>query len=109
LPQDDTGRFRLTFDPDDVYVFKSPSLRNVALTPPYFHSGKVWKLSDAVRIMGSIQLGMRLEVGEIEHITAFLQTLNGEQPRLELPILPPNSGSTPCPSLEKTTGSSMGY
>lgn len=49
--QPDKGRFDVTHDPQDTYVFKVPSLRNVAMTPPYFHDGSVRLLPEAVRIM----------------------------------------------------------
>jgi cytochrome c peroxidase len=98
-PQDDTGRFRLTFDPDDVYVFRSPPLRNVALTPPYFHSGRVWKLKDSVSSMSDVQLGIELNRVETELISEFFHTLTGKQPLVKHPILPPNQDSTPRPSL----------
>jgi cytochrome c peroxidase len=98
-PADDLGRFKVTNTAADKYVFKSPSLRNIALTPPYFHSGKVWKLGDAVKVMGSAQLGISLNDGEADKIVAFLQTLNGKQRRIVYPILPPNSDATPRPML----------
>lgn len=96
-PPADTGRFKVTNTAADKYVFRSPSLRNVAITQPYFHSGKVWKLSDAVKIMGSAQLGIKLNEGEAGAITAFLDTLTGRQPKVVYPILPPNADSTPRP------------
>jgi len=98
-PAGDLGRFKVTNTAADKYVFKSPSLRNIALTPPYFHSGKVWKLSDAVKIMGSAQLGISVNNNEAGKIVAFLQTLDGKQPRIMYPILPPNSEATPRPML----------
>jgi cytochrome c peroxidase len=100
LPPKDLGRFKVTNTEKDKYVFKSPALRNVALTPPYFHSGKVWRLADAVALMGSAQLGIQLSPGEAEAVTAFLHTLTGKQPRIQYPILPPNSATTPVPSTE---------
>ena len=99
-PPGDTGRLKVTRSEGDKYVFRSPSLRNVAITQPYFHSGKVWKLEDAVRIMGSSQLGMALEDAEVAKVTAFLRTLTGRQPRIEHPVLPPGSDSTPQPELK---------
>jgi cytochrome c peroxidase len=99
-PPADLGRFKVTNTAADKYVFKSPSLRNIALTPPYFHSGKVWKLRDAVRIMGSAQLGITLNDDESGKIVAFLRTLNGRQPKVVYPIMPPNSDSTPQPLLQ---------
>lgn len=97
---DDKGRYAVTKLEEDEYVFKSPSLRNIALTPPYFHSGKVWSLKDAVEIMGSAQLGIDLSSKEVETITAFLQTTTGKQPEIVYPNLPASTDSTPKPSLE---------
>ena len=68
-----------------------------ALTAPYFHSGKVWDLEQAVAIMGTSQLGRELSSGEVGAITAFLDTLIGEQPRIELPLLPASMAETPRP------------
>lgn len=99
LPTTDKGRFEVTRTASDEYVFKSPSLRNIALTAPYFHTGKVWDLRQAVAIMGSAQLGATLNQAETEAIVAFLQTLTGEQPKVENPVLPPHTASTPLPDL----------
>lgn len=98
-PTDDLGRFKVTNTSGDEYVFKSPSLRNIELTPPYFHSGKVWKLEDAVKIMGSAQIGVTINHDEASDIVAFLKTMNGRQPNVTYPILPPNSDTTPKPML----------
>lgn len=99
LPPQDKGRFAVTRTASDEYVFKSPSLRNIALTAPYFHSGKVWDLKQAVAIMGTSQLGAELNQAETEAITRFLGTLTGEQPKIEYPILPPHTASTPLPEV----------
>uniref|UniRef100_A0A831UAD0 Cytochrome-c peroxidase n=1 Tax=Geobacter metallireducens TaxID=28232 RepID=A0A831UAD0_GEOME len=96
-PVDDTGRYKVTNTSADKYVFRSPSLRNVAITMPYFHSGKVWNLKDAVKIMGSAQLGISLTDDDAGKITAFLNTLTGKQPVVTHPVLPPNSTATPRP------------
>jgi len=98
-PIGDVGRFQVTNTAADRYVFKSPSLRNIALTPPYFHSGKIWELTDAVTIMGTAQLGIALGPAEAEKITSFLRTLTGDQPQVVHPVLPPNSRTTPRPML----------
>jgi len=82
------------------YVFKSPSLRNIELTPPYFHSGKVWSLKEAVKIMGSAQLGIALTDNEVDKIVAFLKTTTGKQPVITYPILPPPTDATPKPDLK---------
>jgi cytochrome c peroxidase len=87
----DKGRFGLTKDPADLYVFKVPSLRNVAMTPPYFHDGSVATLVEAVRVMGRVQLGVTLPDAEVSEIVAFLHTLTGTLPAnfVEAPALPP--------------------
>ena len=98
LPPDDKGRFAVTQTATDDYVFRAGPLRNIALTAPYFHSGKVWNLEQAVAIMSSSQLGTELNDTEIHAITAFLETLTGEMPRVEYPILPVSSPTTPKPA-----------
>jgi cytochrome c peroxidase len=97
LPPNDKGRFAVTKTASDEYVFRAGPLRNVALRAPYFHSGQVWSLKQAVAIMGASQLGQKLTEQEEDAIVAFLQTLTGEQPRIELPILPPRTDATPLP------------
>jgi cytochrome c peroxidase len=72
----------------------------VAITQPYFHSGKVWRLEEAVRVMGTAQLGVGLAGDEVASVTAFLRTLTGRQPRVENPVLPPSSDATPRPELQ---------
>ena len=99
LPPEDKGRFAVTNTAADEYVFKSPSLRNIALTAPYFHSGVVWDLDQAVRIMGSAQLGQQLSDDETRTIVAFLKTLTGRQPVVEYPILPTHTAETPLPDV----------
>ena len=98
-PVDDLGRYKVTLVESEKFSFKSPSLRNILLTPPYFHSGKVWKLSEAVSVMGTVQLGKTLSAEENERIVAFLESLTGRQPKIEYPILPPNGNSTPTPDI----------
>jgi cytochrome c peroxidase len=100
LPPGDKGRFAVTKTADDEYVYRAAPLRNIALTAPYFHSGKVWDLKQAVAIMGSSQLGTELSDQEVEQITAFLGTLTGEMPRIEYPVLPAETETTPRPSGE---------
>lgn len=100
LPSDDKGRFKVTNTASDEYVFRSPALRNIALTAPYFHSGKVWSLEQAVAIMGSTQLGMEINDEEVALIVAFLNGLTGEQPVVTHPVLPPSTKATPKPVLQ---------
>ncbi len=96
----DEGRFKVTGVSSDEFMFKAPSLRNIALTPPYFHSGAVWGLNEAVAIMGSAQLGVTLNAKEIDRIDAFLRSTTGEQPAVLYPVLPASSDSTPKPKLD---------
>jgi cytochrome c peroxidase len=74
----DLGRYAITKDERDREVFRVPSLRNVALTPPYFHDGRAATLTDAIRTMGQVQLHRDLKPAEIEQIAQFLRTLTGE-------------------------------
>jgi cytochrome c peroxidase len=97
LPPGDKGRFAVTKTVSDEYVFRVPALRNVALTAPYFHTGKVWDLHQAVAIMGSSQLGTKLTDQEVDRIVDFLGALTGNQPMVTLPILPPSVATTPRP------------
>lgn len=97
LPPEDKGRFAVTRTASDAYVFRAPGLRNVAVRAPYFHSGRVWSLEQAVAIMGTSQLGQQLSEDEIRIITAFLGTLTGQPPRVEQPILPVRTKTTPRP------------
>ena len=76
----DKGRFQDTKNDADAFIFKVQQLRNVAVTPPYFHDGSVAELGDAVRIMGKLQLGRDLGDADIADIKAFLQSLTGEVP-----------------------------
>jgi cytochrome c peroxidase len=108
LPPGDKGRYTVTKTASDEFVFKIPPLRNIALTPPYFHSGKVWGLRDAVEVMGVVQVGVEMNEEEMDKITAFLRTLTGEQPKLEYPILPPNTDATPRPAPGITAEKAVG-
>ncbi len=100
LPPDDKGRFAVTETVDDEYVFRASPLRNVGVTAPYFHSGKVWDLKVAVEIMAESQLGEALGPGEADQIVAFLEGLTGTVPPITLPVLPPETASTPRPTSE---------
>ena len=91
------GRAAVTGKDDDRFNFKVPTLRNVELTYPYFHDGAAKTLTEAVDIMGRLQLGRTYSAEENAKIVAFLKTLTGDQPRIALPILPPSSDKTPRP------------
>jgi cytochrome c peroxidase len=86
----DEGRFTVTKNESDKYVFKAPMLRNIAKTAPYFHDGSVDNLEKAILIMGKIQLGKELIKRQTEDIKAFLESLTGEIPEnaIKVPLLP---------------------
>ncbi|MDA8155175.1 MAG: cytochrome-c peroxidase [Actinomycetota bacterium] len=96
----DAGRYKITRSKADQYVFKAPSLRNIALTPPYFHSGKVWDLKEAIKIMGAAQLGISLTSAQVDKIDDFLHATTGVQPKIEYPVLPAPTRETPQPRLD---------
>jgi cytochrome c peroxidase len=97
-PAADKGRFVVTKSEADNYVFRAAPLRNIALTSPYFHSGQVWDLQEAVKIMAESQLGTPLNRAEINSIVAFLNSLTGDQPVISYPILPLSTATTPLPT-----------
>ncbi len=76
------GRYNITKREEDRAVFKVPSLRNIALTFPYMHDGRVGTLKKAVTLMTEYQLGRHMEEGEIDAIVSFLKSLTGEIPEI---------------------------
>ncbi len=87
----DEGRYAVTKNEADRFLFKVPVLRNVAMTPPYFHDGSVDKLDQAVWIMAKIQLGKDLSRLQAGDIAVFLASLTGgiSEDALAVPIVPP--------------------
>lgn len=88
------GRMDVSGKPWDEMMFKVPTLLNVERTAPYFHDGAVKTLPDAVKKMADIQLDMNLSEKQVEEIVAFLESLNGELPKIEKPTLPPSGPET---------------
>ncbi len=78
----------------DKHEWKVPTLRNIALTAPYFHNGKVDTLEEAVRVMARTQLNKKLTHAQVEELVAFLQALTGEFPAQPMPRLPSTDGWT---------------
>ena len=74
----DLGRFNVTEDENDRYVFKVPGLRNINETAPYFHDGNVETLEEAVKLMATYQLGRSINQTDVDLIVEFLKTLTGE-------------------------------
>ncbi len=84
----DQGRYLVTKLDSDRMVFKVPSLRNVALTGPYFHDGSVATLPEAIAMMAKHQLGTELTADEIHSIQTWLATLSGAPVHVSAPALP---------------------
>ncbi|MCC6232953.1 MAG: c-type cytochrome [Verrucomicrobiales bacterium] len=80
FPTEDRGRIEVTKDEDDLLRFKVPILRNIALTHPYFHNGKIATLEDAVKKMGWHQLGKELTEEQVASLVTFLHSLT-DKPR----------------------------
>lgn len=78
VTQADNGRFNLNRNEESMHEFRVPSLRNVALTAPYFHDGNAKTLEDAITIMAKYQLGRNMPETDLEAIAAYLRTLTGE-------------------------------
>lgn len=91
------GRVDVTKQDQDRFSFKVPSLRNIELTYPYFHDGSAKTMTDAVDLMGKLQLGRTFTAEENADIVAFLRTLTGDQPTFNIPHLPPSGKDTPLP------------
>lgn len=100
FPTNDPGRAKITKNDADKGVFKVPSLRNVAMTPPYFHDGSVKTLPEAVKLMARHQTAAGdLPDDKLQQIVSFLGALTGALPteKIQKPELPPNGPKTPGP------------
>jgi cytochrome c peroxidase len=86
----DAGRFEVTKQESDKYVFKIPVLRNIEKTPPYFHDGSVDDLARAVWIMGKTQTDAALTDSQVKELVSFLKSLTGviSEQVLIIPLLP---------------------
>jgi cytochrome c peroxidase len=95
----DPGRFNVTGNEADRMFFKVPSLRNIAVTGPYFHNGKVTSLSEAVAQMAEYQRGKNLSERQLGEIVTWLGALTGEVPSeyIKEPVLPKSAAATPKP------------
>ncbi|QCD53229.1 cytochrome-c peroxidase [Campylobacter sp. RM16192] len=88
------------FKGDANGMVKAPTLRNVKLTAPYYHNGAIWSLNDAVKAMGSIQLGININDVEAASIVTFLNSLTGTMPKVEYPMFPASTDKTSKPELD---------
>ena len=95
----DQGRFDATKLDSDRMFFKVPSLRNVAVTPPYFHDGSQPDLPTAVREMARLQLGKVMSDADVAAVVGFLEVLTAPPPAayVAVPALPPSGPRTPAP------------
>lgn len=84
----DLGRYLVTGEEQDKFAFRTPTLRNVALTYPYFNNGNVSSLAEAIRIMAREMLNTELPDNEVEDMKAFMHALTGEMPHFSIPALP---------------------
>ena len=88
------------FKGDANALVKTPTLRNITETAPYFHNGAIWSLKEAIQEMGRIQLGVNVSDKDAHAIETFLKALEGRKPRLLYPMLPASSASTPKPDTK---------
>lgn len=95
----DVGRFEVTKNEADKLTFRTPTLRNVEKTGPYFHDGSVATLGEAVQKMAFHQLGKELPAEDTKSIVTFLRALTGELPKAYIakPELPASTDKTPAP------------
>jgi cytochrome c peroxidase len=84
----DYGRFNVTHDESDRFVFRVPALRNVELTAPYFHDGSAQTLNQAVQVMAKYQLGRKLTDAQVASIISFFTSLTGRVPEQALLVAP---------------------
>lgn len=87
------------FKGDKNGMVKTPTLRNIEETAPYFHNGAIWTLQEAVKEMGSVQLGIIISDKEANEITTFLKSLTGTKPEISYPQLPVSTSKTPKPNM----------
>lgn len=88
------------FKGDKAGMVKSPTLRNIAETAPYFHNGKVWTLKEAIQTMGQVQLNTEINDADSAKIELFLKSLTGKKPTIEYPVLPASTSKTPKPIVD---------
>ena len=82
---------------DKNKMVKVPTLRNITETAPYFHNGEIWSLKEAVKDMGSIELGIKISDKDAQKIVTFLKALKGRKPAITYPQLPESTDKTPKP------------
>ncbi|RMG98813.1 MAG: cytochrome-c peroxidase [Deltaproteobacteria bacterium] len=99
-PTKDEGRYKVTKQEADKFVFKVPILRNITKTGPYLHDGSIADLGEMVQKMAEHQTAKgRLSDAELDALLAFLDALTGEIPKelIAKPELPASGPNTPKP------------
>jgi len=81
-------------------MVKTPTLRNITETAPYFHNGTEWNLAEAVKIMGETELGMKISDEDAAKIVTFFGALKGKKPEVTYPQLPESTLKTPKPDFK---------
>jgi len=98
------GKFKYAdigdFKGDKKGMVKTPTLRNITETAPYFHNGTEWNLAEAVKIMGETQLGIKITDDEAAKIVTFFGSLKGQKPEVIYPQLPESTLKTPKPDFK---------
>lgn len=87
------------FKGDANGLVKTPSLRNITQTAPYFHNGAIWTLKEAIQEMGRIQLGVAVSDKDAASIETFLKALDGRKAKVDYPMLPASTATTPKPDV----------
>lgn len=90
----DKGRENVTGKAEDNNLFRIPTLRNIAVTAPYFHNGTVKTLDEAVKVMAKTQLNLDLKPSQTTSLVAFLESLTGPFPQQTMPRLPITPGTS---------------
>ncbi len=85
------------FKGDKNGMVRTPTLRNITETAPYFHNGAIWSLKEAVQEMGTTQLGIKINDADANKIVTFLKALKGRKPTITYPQLPESTSTTPQP------------
>nr|WP_258864918.1 cytochrome-c peroxidase [Helicobacter sp. MIT 14-3879] len=80
-------------------MVKTPTLRNILETMPYFHNGQYWDIKDAIKEMANIQLGDEISDEDSKKIAIFFESLTGKKPDILYPMLPTQTTNTPKPSF----------
>ncbi|AFL67782.1 cytochrome-c peroxidase [Sulfurospirillum barnesii] len=88
------------FQGDKDGMVKTPTLRNISETAPYYHNGAIWTLKEAIQEMGSTQLGISISDAESAKIETFLKALKGRKPTIVYPELPESTAKTPKPDAK---------